>query len=233
MPKYKKRARRSKFRGRRSYGKRRRSNRGSHIKTRKLGGLLVSDRSTIKLKWRTFYTTALVGGAYTYFFNANSVYDPDPTGGSPVPPTGFITYMTLYRHFYVAGCKIMAKIANTSTTDSLMFGIYPATNPLSTADLATKVPSEYPYCTTKLMGPLASSRSNAVVKKYMSTKKIYGLKTSSESDFQGTTSTSPDHLWYWNLFCQSPTTSTAPFTVYLELTFYCNFFMREEMTENQ
>lgn len=209
---------------RRFYGRRR----GSHARVRRQGYLL-PDRQVVKLRY-TFSTdvTTDTGGQYTRSLSGNSAFDPDPGSGS-AQPTGYDQYSAFYRFCYVAGSSIKLELINTEGTDCITFGCYPATNQLSTGDLSTMEPSDWPYVTEKTLGPLTSSFSRSRFKKYMSTKKIHGYKTSNNSNFISAVTASPTNQWWWNLYALNFGGDEATMKLRVKLTYYCHFFGRQEI----
>lgn len=231
MRRNKKRSRRS---GRRRFHRgirrlRSRRGRGAKIRTRSQGTLL-ADRTKVKLSYSAIFDASLILNLIVNVIKGNSLFDPD--SNTTGQPTGFDQYAAFYRFYYVSGCKMLFTVINRSTTDSIQMGVVPATNQLSTGDFTTMVPDEWPYCRFKVLGPLGSSRSVGSIKHYMSTKKIYGRSTS-DSDFQAAVTSDPSFLWYFNQYLQgSSGTSTAAVTIFYKITYYAQFYGRQEIAHS-
>lgn len=73
------------------------------------------------------------GGAGTYVYSANGMYDPDitSTGHQPMP---FDQMMLSFDHYCVVGAKITVNFRNTSTTSSVGVGISLNANNTPTAN---------------------------------------------------------------------------------------------------
>lgn len=183
----------------------------------------------VKLQWTAESEVQIdTNGLYARTISGNSAFDPDP-GVSARQPTGFDQYTALYRFYYVAGSKCLVELINTGTTEVVEFGVFPATNQISTTDLATMEPADWPYATTKTLGPLASSFSRARFRKYMSTKKIYGYKTSNNDNFVASISASPTNQWWWNFYAVNFTAAEATLRIRIRVIYYCHFFGRQEI----
>lgn len=208
--------------------KRYRRAKGGRIKTRK-GGMLVSDRFKVKLKYSLLISgNTDASGDYTYVFSGNSAYDPDVSGVG-FQPTGWDQYSALYRFYYVSGSKLRFQVINQSTTDVIKVGCFPATQQLSSGDLATMDPAEWPYSRWALLGPTSSSRSVKDIKSYMSTKKVYGYRTSTNPNFISAISANPTNQWYWNIWVTTLVGTSPGFTLSCTMTYYVNFFGRQEI----
>lgn len=192
-------------------------------------GFLMPDRLLVKLKWTLTFTITDGGtGLYTRVFGGNNAFDPD-TGAGSSQPTGWDQYAALYRNYYVGGSKFKLEAINTGSTDITTLGVIPATTQLSTTDLGTMIPTEWPYCTERTLGPLTSSFSRTILKRYMSTKKIVAYKTSNNANFVTATSSAPTANWYWNLYATGSGSSFGNVTARLQITYYVQFFGRQEI----
>ena len=232
MPRHRKRSRRISFKRRRIYGglKRfRRKLRGGRIKARSQGRLL-ADRTKVKLTYTLLFNAATdANGLYTYLFSGNSPYDPDVTGVG-FQPTGYDQWSAFYRFYYCSGSSIRIALMNLDSTKLLRWGVVPGTNQLSTGDLATMDPIEWPYCKYRDAGPLSSSKSYTRLKSYMSTKKIYGYRTATNNNFIASVTGNPTNIWYWNLFVNTPSLASSNITLSLTITYYVTFFGRQEIS---
>lgn len=230
MRRYRRKTRRPFYRRRRTTFKRRfyGRRRGSHARVRRQGYLL-ADRTVVKLSYTlTTLITTDSSGFYARSLSGNSLFDPDPGVGS-VQPTGFDQYSAFYRFYYVAGSKCSMDLINTDAADVVSVGLFPSTNQISTTDLTTMYPEDWPYVTDKTLGPLSSSFSRCRFKKYMSTKKIHGYKTSNNSNFISAVTGSPTNQWWWNIYGLNTGGDAINLRAKIKITYYCHFFGRQEI----
>lgn len=79
----------------------------------------VPNKMVAKLRYASVHD--LTWGSVTeysdYVFRANSLYDPDLTGGGH-QPRGFDQYMSMYDHYTVVGSKITVTFSNESDTSA-------------------------------------------------------------------------------------------------------------------
>jgi hypothetical protein len=231
MPRHKKhvkgRRKSKKFVRRLRRGNRR--TRGARIKTTK-AGFLLGDRLKVKLAYTDFYdSTTDANGVYTYTYTGNSPYDPDVTGLG-IQPTGWDQYSNLYRFYYCSGSKITATVVNKNSSNSIRWGVSTGTNVLSAADLAVMDPTEWPYTKWRTLGPSTTSKSVGTVKNYLSTKKVYGYKAATNTNFIASVAgPNPTNLWYWNVFIANPALTATTFTISLKIVYYVIFFQRPEI----
>lgn len=172
--------------------------------------------------------TTDAAGLYVRLLSGNSAFDPDPNIGG-TQPTGFDQYSAFYRFYYVAGSKITLEVINVDDADCISFGIFPGTNQLSTGDLSSMDPDNWPYSQEKTLGPLTSSFSRARFKAYMSTKKLYGYPASTNSNFIAAVSANPTNQWYWNLYAVNIAAQAAQMRMKYKVTYYVTFFGRQEI----
>lgn len=210
------------------YYRRRFKKRASHITTRR-NGYLLPDRQMVKLAYTYMQVDSTdVAGLYARTFSGNSLFDPDPSVGG-AQPTGFDQYAAFYRFYHVAGCKIRLEFINTDSSSVIQCGVVPGTNQLAAGDLTVMYPLEWPYSVERTLGPLTSSFSRCMLNRYMSTKKIYGYKTSNNGNYISAVSASPTNQWYWNIWVRNAAAAAVPFRIKIKLVYYCHFFGRQEI----
>lgn len=232
--------RRRTYRRRGSYRSRRYRRR--NIATfRRLKGPVTTDSVFVRLIYNAALnqTSDTASAKNLHGFTGNDIVDPDATGGG-LQPTGFDQWSALYNRFRVMGSAIEVKVSvrpNSSVNNKkLMLLVFPATFHNTTGvnwrDLAGNK-----YMSMKSI-PGVNSGGTCIIKKYMSTRKIYGLSKTQVSDdnYTGTTAgVQPSKLWYWN-------TWTGPFDdsnlniqdatnleINVKLIYYVKFFDRKTL----
>lgn len=73
----------------------------------------IPQRSIVHHKYATSVNT--LSGSGLYYFNLNSVYDPDRSGTGH-QPYGHDTFATLYGQYRVIGCKYVVEVSSNSAT---------------------------------------------------------------------------------------------------------------------
>lgn len=236
-------------RGRRRYNNRRYNNRrnfrrrnnrynrkkASALTLRRMPFTIVPDRAQTRLKYSIrLAPTEGVGGAYTYQFRGNSVFDPDFTGIGG-QPAGFDQWKNFYDRYFVYASKINVKVIDVSGSAAPVISevaITPTTDSLNLVGVDPQLCMEQAYSrfgiTTTHTGARPFNMSN-----YMTTSKMFGIPriTSANSSFAATTSANPTSPWYWNYNMQvvDQSTTMANVFVYITLTYYVEFHRRTEV----
>lgn len=202
------------------------------------------DRVFVKLKYSTFLTLTSTTGQVNYnIFRGNSVYDPDLTGTgteaylaawwlkSPTPSTtggGYTNYRVLGSSIRVTGSiqpgantASNVTVAVLQSTNSTGYGV------AKQADIMAN-----PYCKYKLLS--GNGPSVFVLKKYMSTAKIYGETKQSimdEDNYQATYQTSPTNGFYHHVYMWSTdqTANSNPVLMEVQIIYYCVLNNRNEI----
>lgn len=105
---------------RRTYRKRTRGARGAPM-TRSLG-IIVPEKSIATLKYSdTFSNSGTVNSWYSWTFAANSLYDPDATGGGH-QPMGFDQLSLMYNRYSVLSSWIIVHVSNLQGSQNV-YGI--------------------------------------------------------------------------------------------------------------
>lgn len=184
--------------------------------------LIMPDKFLTKLK----YTEAIdTDGAYTnlqWQFHGNSLYDPDAETGGQQPP-GFDNFMAFYSKYRVTGCKIRIMTVPTSgSATPAQVALYPGLSDTYAGSIAAAMAQ--PYSKSGLTVGYGSPP--LVIENYMSTKRIFGQKDISDSDYAGTSSANPTKSWYWHLCLESFSGNITAQQTVVELTYYCQFSER-------
>lgn len=224
----------------RKYGRGRKYSKHGRIRSR-YQGLLLPDRLKVKLRYTIDFTLTLDGnGLVAEDLAGNDPFDPDNSGTPNGQPTGWDQYTAYYRFWYCPGSKIKCRMinvnndiaaANNPILGNATFGIVPGTNILSTADLVTMQPRGWPYSKEAYVSSFPASNVKTLTN-YMATKKMYGYKTSTNSNFIAQVTTSPTNKWYWNFYVKNQSALAASgqkYDFHVELTYYVHFFGRQEI----
>lgn len=215
--------------------KSRRFNRPSSVRIRQL---TAPDSMFVKLR---YHTQNQLSGLYTYNnqnFRGNSVFDPDETYVGH-QPTGFDQYAALFNKYIIYGSKITVKYIQNRSATSYNFYIIPAPvagTPGWLGSVGTD-PLEQPYAKGRLIAAngVANNDASGVMKHYMSTKKMFGIKGElSEEFYASTTATNPTRVWSWILYqtvfgfndSLAPAAATLDMYYDIKITYYCKFFDR-------
>lgn len=155
-------------------------------------------------------------------------------GNSMVPtpqPTGHDQYFAFWNKCYVYGSSLKVMFENATTTAAIAW-TFPTRDTYATAnDITTKGVWRLPYSRTKLLGP-NNGQGRAMIKTYMSTKKLCGNElASTEESYSQTISTAPAIAWTWyvGFVDAGDVTNQATAWVDYEQVFYCKFYDRENL----
>lgn len=164
-------------------------------------------------------------------FHGNSCNDPNEEGGGQ-QPQGFDQWMAFYEKYRVHGSKCMCTFyalnaQDTSVVPKRAF-VYPSNTPGWTDNIQMQSRSIRSYNRWKHIGSQNGLRSLAAVKNYMSTKRMYGLKSIAQEDnFTGTATTDPVDKWYWAIGMNTVNDSnfgvTEVHTVVVDIIYYVEF----------
>lgn len=208
-------------RRRRNYRKRRNQHALSKVVNLSTG---IPDSIMTKLKYTGTYTlsdaTGGVGAAQ--IFRGNSIYDPDYTGVGG-QPLGHDEWANFYTYYKVHGSSIKVTFLPTVSTvanSNLVCSVCPTLGIMSTGSFTSVDLMEQPYANWTISGP-ANGGVIRTLKKYMSTKKIFGQKQIDDDDFEGVFSGNPQNPWYWSVFA-FPVDGSSTFTLdmVVQVTYY-------------
>lgn len=160
----------------------------------------------------------------------NDLYDPLSTSGTN-QPTGFDQWCTqtgLYNQFVVHGCKIRYEFINLSTTAALDISVYPLME--GNAVITGISGPNQPYVTNALCGT-GSGQNKVVIKKFMKTKKMVGIKDLSDfTGVRGQYNALPqlEYIWDWasDVALVGSDITSPSYIVKREVTYYVQFLTR-------
>lgn len=202
MRKYRKSFRRFRKKFKRTFGRRKFNRRGGrgHLKitSTKLGTIL-PDRMFFK----TYYDFAQVipGASFPLLnawnaqqFKGNSLLNPNATsGGGSYTLVG--TIQRLYNFYHVTATKITLEIQAMDTTSATQVALWPTQSQTEAATDAAD--QEF----VKLAMVPSNGNGKVRVKNYMTSDKMFGLKTTNENDYTGGFNplSNPTALFFWQL----------------------------------
>lgn len=190
-------------------------------------GQICADRMFVKMIYTQNLNFAAISQTQSYVFRGNSIFDPDYTGTGQ-QPTGYDQLATLYTRYRVHGSKMKAEFVTVSSTVPTQYVIVPTSNPLV---YATPVMSRLPYARRRIAATSAG-QPLSTLKTYMSTKKIFGLKTlGAETDYSAATGSNPAFDWYWHVSADSiDGASSIAFQAQITITYYVEWWNRVQLT---
>lgn len=182
---------------------------------------VLPDRMFTKLT----YTFPGISGASPLLVNSfrgNSLYDPDASVGG-AQPMGFDQLMTLYQRYRVNASSVKL----TAVNNTAACGVRAVLVPSQDSGLATyQRLAESQYSKRALMAN-GNGQSRSFLKHYASTRKIYGIKDSSEQEYSGTATTNPTNQWYWyTVFEAADGFTILDLQFDLTITYYVEFWNR-------
>ena len=91
-----------------------------------------------------------------------------------------------------------------------------------------------PYSSHKFTGRDDGGYSNTYIKKFMSTRKMFGIgkKKLTDDEFSAVTSSTPAEEWFWHVYTasQDQGASSQDITAHVKLTYYVKFYHRSQLT---
>lgn len=155
-------------------------------------GLLTSDAAMVTLRCADSKLVSTGATNRSQVFG-NGMWSVSPDAGFTAQPAGFDQWMTLYNRYEVISSTLTTRVQNLSILAPLGVVMYPS---FDNTDVQFNDGSAYPYSVTKYAGVLPSGAYQAILKKTMSTRKLYGRSTDSVN-FTGSVNTNPADVWRW------------------------------------
>lgn len=202
---------------RRGMGRRRRTGRWLNRPRLNRLGTLQSDAIMVPLKTVTVATvTGTTTSAQTIL--ANSCFDPFGTSGA-LQPAGFDQYATLYLRYEVYFAVLTLEVVNQGNTYCQM-GLAPSVSgtggsPIQLGDL--------PYGQHRIFGTGQITPDRRMVRRAMSTRKIYGAGFL-DKDFSALTTADPTQQWFFYHSYVAP--SNLEIVIKATLKQYVKFWQR-------
>lgn len=202
------------------------------------GGYLYPDTAFTKIKYDTGWVNN-VTNPNTIDFRGNSVYDPEyATGGHS--PLMFETFAYMYNTYLVAASKFTLEVWDNSGAQIVDHIVYPSN--FSSLSFPSNIlfAKEQPYATVKTTQYLPSSQipNRIKIKRFMTTKKILGLKGSlfMNEECKSTINDNPSApgSWFWRYWInRAGGTSSINIWYRANITYYVYFLERAEFRQNQ
>lgn len=197
-----------------------------------------ADRLFCKLRYVDRLDINSDPGPTNWVIRGNSLFDPDQTFVGH-QPRGYDTYAGAsggsapYGSYRVWGSKIRVTTCLHENNRLWVTAVLPSTVAGGTLSANTMQIAETPYLKYRYISSLQGGTSKGTVKHYMSTAKVWGQSKAAvkaESDFTSVYNSSPVKTWYWNILMDSPDDTNTNFDVIVEVTYYCEFFDRNEIS---
>lgn len=203
---------------------------------------IVPDTTFIKFKYNVdeVYTPTGNGSIDWRVIRCSNPADPDTAITNQ--PTGWDQWATFYNYYRVQACKIvfrhtMSQVVTTTGTFIMprifiwpsIFSTFPAAYASGTH------PQENPMVSSKTTTYLPSNTTNnkkLVLKKYMTTKKMYPLTSTANRDFDGvmTSTTDPTNVWYMACGFTCANASPANEQRSISVTYYVQMYKMNQIT---
>jgi hypothetical protein len=197
-------------------------------------GLQVADRTRCKLVYFGQKTFTAAGLVQSYQFNGNSLFDPDAAVGGN-QPGGFDQWCGFYNRYRVLACKIQCTIVQLGSAagNSCQLVLVPSDDSVTTAAQGTVVNSMNQYAQTRFTNTNAGSGGVVVLKSYMTTKRIMGIRTEavdSENTLSALISGNPADVWAF-VIQSYPLDGASTMNAILDvkLTYYAEMFSRKAL----
>jgi len=184
--------------------------------------------------------TSTVGAVYNYLYSTNSLYDPNVTGTGDQPRffdtlVGANSSSAPYQSYRVLSSKIT--IEAIDLTDSINargfvgVGVFPSTvtGPSSLAELRAR--KDF---ITKYMGIYTGGKELCTVTRYQDNKTLFGIKDMKDDEETAALYNAPPTKGgRWCIsYVPFNETSTAIIHVLVKITYYCQLFNRNDVSNS-
>lgn len=186
------------------------------------------DSVVVDLKYGDYMMiSAGTGSMNSYFFNANSCYDPNLTGTGH-QPLGFDQYMAFYEAYVVEGAT-MELLTSTSSTTPVRVSLT-ASKEYASVPTGMEYVAEWPQTNIDVVTAQRPVHLNQTA----STSEFYGVATSelpAVDALVGSSAANPASLWYFRIYVQADDySSTVTANCLVRLTQRVRFFKRKLLT---
>jgi len=223
---YGKRSRKSSFKRRKTYPRKRSSHAPSRRRKVSRFTAITSLTAPIAPPYRTsmltYYESGLslnpsTGSTATWVFRANDLFDPN-LSGTGKQPMNFDQWMTLYGRATVLWSQI--EVWASSQDASRMFTVTVLPSIASSVTATADTLQETPGARFKTFTGFQASKAIGYVKNSRKTRTMFGLKdVIDEKQFACTltTNTPTDYTWYWIIQVQSADAAIDPSPIGLQV----------------
>lgn len=169
------------------------------------------------------------GVAAHYFFSANSLFDPNRTGGGH-QPLKFDQIMAMYDKYHVTGAKIIVKALNLSSTEPVIVGVRLLNDNTSTSSVAEIIENgKGKHC---ILAPAGQDGSTATLVETFSARKFFGVSNPLDEDtIQGNQTNSPSNEAFFDVFVHETNSLAIPTVRFIAtIQFVSHFTERKNLT---
>ncbi len=184
--------------------------------------LIVPDKIMVKLPYTDLFKISTTTPA-EFTYRGNSCFDPDQTGVG-TQPLGFDQYAVFYDEYRVYSSSIMMQCTNQSVSGVHM-SVIPSKGNVGAGSFIVSV--QQPYARYRFAAGIAG-QDRFTIKSYMSTKKFWGRKVSTEDNFAADTTSNPTNQWFWVTEIQSSDKITdLNIDILIKLVYWVEFSARK------
>lgn len=192
---------------------------------------LLPDKLAIKFKYST---QKFLTGTHSQivYMCGNSAYDPDPAVGGAQPPL-YDEIATMYSTYKVIGAKCSCTFINEGPAPATVY-IYPTLS--SSENFSLTSPNkimDQQYASYKTLTSGLGSQNKCTLSKYMSTRKMYGVRQTDDDLFYSATNNNPNNIWYFGIGGYDYTTADVPLNITVEITMTYYTIMTRRITQAQ
>jgi len=197
---------------------------------------IVPDILRTQLRYAEMWSVPEVNNVFNraYVYRGNSIYDPY-VGIYAGQPNGVAELERFYSEYRCYGSKIKVTMINQFSGEVNNLCIFPTTDDTISNTLSANDYQEFPYAKSRL-GGTANGVDRTVVKNYMTTSKMWGVRKIYADEYVGTLSTvtsitgNPANTWFWIILLTNvgqSATKVRP-VIKVEITYYVDVFNRKE-----
>lgn len=159
------------------------------------------------------------GGAASYVFSANGLYDPNISGAGH-QPSGFDEFMTMYNHYVVIGAKLTCTFVNTDSVYTQQVAIAARDSATPQADIRTSI--EAGTCIHSVLSPSGHDRATQTLVYNLNPNKYLGRsKPLADPQLKGSSAANPTEQVYFHIMADPGNSSNSAIvgaTVLIEYT---------------
>lgn len=194
------------------------------------GSAPISDRLHLKLRYSDDVDIQGISGLVgDHIFLGNGLFKPDFTSTGH-QPLGFDQWVAFFDKYVVLASSIKVQAVSEDAVAASSLSVVPKIT--SGAPIADTL-HEKPYVRTRIVTP--NSQDPAVLKHYMSTKKMLGLRgvRAEDNTYVATTGGDPAQKWHWHVLVNAfDGSASVNIRARVNITYYVIFFARKSLTQS-